>query len=116
MSEYVLAPAAEEDLLTIWHYYAEEHNDPDLADRMIGEIISDFHAVARNPGIGHLRSDLSDEPLRFWAVRKYLIIYRYEKTPIEVARVLHGARDVQSVLGGEAYKCYNFGCRRRGGG
>jgi plasmid stabilization system protein ParE len=102
MRKYVLAPAAEDDLLTIWHYYAEEVKDPDLADRMIGEIISGFNTVARNPGIGHQRSDLSDEPLRFWAVRKYLIIYRHEKSPIEVARVLHGARDVQSIIGGEA--------------
>jgi plasmid stabilization system protein ParE len=46
MSKYVLAPAAEDDLLTIWHYYAEEVKDPDLADRMIGEIISGLHTVA----------------------------------------------------------------------
>lgn len=59
MSSYVVAPAARDDLLGIWQYYAEEVGDPDLADRMASEILSGFHTVARTPGIGHLRSDLS---------------------------------------------------------
>jgi hypothetical protein len=36
--------------------------------------------------------------LRFWAVRKYLIIYRSEAIPVEIARVIHSARDVQALL------------------
>ena len=100
MSAYVVAPAAQDDLLVIWHYYAEEKGDPDLADRMVGEVVSAFHALAKMPGIGHLRSDLSEEPLRFWTVRKYLIIYRSETAPLEIVRVLHGARDVQAIIGG----------------
>ncbi len=99
MSAYVVAPAAQDDLLTIWHYYAEEVGDPDLADRMVGEIVAGFHALATTPGIGHLRSDLSEEPLRFWAIRKYLIVYRTEDRPLEIVRVIHGARDVQALLG-----------------
>ncbi len=99
MSAYVVAPAAQDDLLVIWHYYAEEVRGPDLADRMLGEIVTGFHTIAKTPGIGHLRNDLSAEPLRFWAVRKYLIIYRSDTAPIEIARVLHGARDVQAILG-----------------
>lgn len=51
------------------------------------------------PGIGHLRLDLADEALRFFRVYKYLIIYRPETTPVQVVRVLHGARDVQAILG-----------------
>ena len=51
------------------------------------------------PGMGHFRSDLAAEPLRFWRVRSYLIIYRSEKRPIEIVRILHAARDVQAILG-----------------
>ena len=51
------------------------------------------------PGMGHFRSDLAAEPLRFWRVRNYLVVYRSEKTPIEIVRVLHGARDAQVILG-----------------
>jgi plasmid stabilization system protein ParE len=50
--------------------------------------------LAETPGMGHYRKDLVAEPLRFWRVRDYLIIYRSDKKPIEIVRVLHGKRDV----------------------
>lgn len=99
MSDYVLAPVAREDLLTIWNYYASELGDIDLADRIRDEIFAGIAAVARTPGLGHLRKDLAHERLRFWLVRKYLIIYRADKKPLEVVRVLHSGRDVQAILG-----------------
>ena len=70
----------------------------DLADRIRDELFAAFDELARTPGIGHYRRDLVAEPLRFWRVRDYLIIYRSEKRPIEVVRVLHGKRDVQALL------------------
>lgn len=81
-------------------YYATEIGDPDLADRMIREIMAGLRTVATTPGIGHIRSDLADEPVRFWRVHKYLIIYRAEIRPVEIVRVLHGARDIKAILGG----------------
>ncbi len=48
--------------------------------------------------MGHFRGDLVANPLRFWRVRDYLIIYRSEKKPLEIVRVLHGKRDVQALL------------------
>ena len=55
--------------------------------------------LAENPGIGHVRSDLTDEDVRFWPVFKYLVIYRPETAPLEIVRVLHGRRDVERILG-----------------
>ena len=99
MIKFLLAPAAKSDILEIWNYYAAEVGDTALADRMRDEIFAGIRMAARKPDIGHFRRDLADEPLRFWRVRKYLIIYRSEAKPIQVVRVLHGARDVQAVLG-----------------
>jgi toxin ParE1/3/4 len=99
MSRFLLAPAAKSDLVEIWNYYATEIGDPDLADRMRDEIFDGIRAVARMPDLGHFRRDLADEPLRFWRIRSYLIIYRGDAKPIQVVRILHGARDVQAVLG-----------------
>ncbi len=48
--------------------------------------------------MGHLREDLAEEPLRFWPVYSYLIIYRPDSRPLEIVRVLHGARDVRNLL------------------
>jgi len=36
----------------------------------------------------------------FYRVFNYLIIYRDNCNPIEIARVLHGARDVKRILEG----------------
>jgi antitoxin ParD1/3/4/toxin ParE1/3/4 len=54
--------------------------------------------LADMPGMGHLCKDLADESLRFWAVYSYLILYRPDTSPLQVIRVLHGARDVETIL------------------
>jgi plasmid stabilization system protein ParE len=99
MSDFVIAPAAAVELDEIWDYYAIEAQNPDAADRVIEEIFEAMHKLAQAPGMGHFRGDLAAEPLRFWRVRSYLIIYRSEKRPIEIVRILHGARDVGAILG-----------------
>jgi plasmid stabilization system protein ParE len=100
MSAYIVSPEARADLVSIWRYFALEVGDVDLADRILAEIVRGFQKLARTPGLGHFRSDLADSPLRFWSVRQYLIIYQSEVRPIEVVRVLNGARDVQAILDG----------------
>ncbi len=53
--------------------------------------------IAARPGIGHLREDLADEFLRFVTVWNCLIVYRVAR-PVEIVRVVHGARDVARML------------------
>jgi len=55
--------------------------------------------LARAPGTGHWRDDLTDKRHRFCLVHSYLIIYRHETKPLQIIRVLHAARDLQSILG-----------------
>jgi len=54
--------------------------------------------LAQNPGMGHWREELTDKRHRFLMVYSYLIVYRYETTPLQIVRVLHAARDIQSLL------------------
>ena len=98
MADFVLAPAARGDLVEIWDYYAITIDNVDVADRIRDELFAAFGELAKTPGIGHYRTDLVSEPLRFWRVRDYLIIYRCERQPLEIVRVLHGKRDVQALL------------------
>ncbi|MGA2556890.1 MAG: type II toxin-antitoxin system RelE/ParE family toxin [Verrucomicrobiota bacterium] len=102
MSDYLIAPAARTDLEEIWSYIAIDLQNADAADGVRDELFDALGKLARTPGIGHFRRDLAGEPLRFWCVRSYLIIYRSEKRPVEIVRVLYGARDVQAILGGKA--------------
>ena len=54
--------------------------------------------LATTPGIGHWREELSGKQHRFFLVYSYLIVYRHETKPLQIIRVLHAARDVQSSL------------------
>ena len=54
--------------------------------------------LAKNPGIGQSRPDISPE-LRYFPVGNYLILYREIKDGIEIVRVVHGARYLPDVFG-----------------
>ena len=96
MKAFRLSPQAFQDIDEIWEFIAKD--DMDVADRVRDEIFEALEMLAGMPLMGHLRKDLAREPLRFWPVYSYLIIYRPESRPIEIVRVLHGARDVQRLL------------------
>ena len=96
MSRFSLTPAAKADIAEILDVIAAD--DPSAARRVLAKIKAAMKRLARTPGLGHLREDLADEPLRFWPVYSYLIIYRVGMRPLQIIRVLHGARDVSRVL------------------
>lgn len=96
MKDFILSPQARLDLLELWQFIAED--DIDAADRVRDQLHEALLKIAAMPGIGHLREDVADEPLRFWPVYKYLIIYRAETQPIEIVRVLSSRRDLRTLL------------------
>jgi len=95
-SGYDLSEDAREDLRNIWEFIAEDSLD--AADRVIAELFEAFEGLVKMPGKGHQRQDLTDKPVLFWPVRSYLIIYRPDKDPLEVIGVMHGARDIPSII------------------
>lgn len=96
MSPFVLTPAAEDDLLRILDHL--EGESPTAVLRVIDALEKAFQLLADSPDIGHIRSDLTREAVRFWPVFSYLVIYRSETNPLEIVRVLHGKRDVRWLL------------------
>lgn len=93
---YVLVPEAEHDLVEICAFVAQD--SAAAASRLLAEFESALDRLAELPGIGHVRPDLTDRPVRFWAVRSYLIVYRPDTTPLQVIRVLSGYRDIAALL------------------
>jgi antitoxin ParD1/3/4/toxin ParE1/3/4 len=65
---------------------------------VLREIRNALQFLSTHPGIGHLREDLTDQPVKFWPVFSYLVIYNPSSRPLEVLRVLHAARDVATIL------------------
>ncbi len=96
MSEFVLSPVANRDLDEIWEYIAEDSIA--AADRWLAKLEKAINMLAEMPGIGHTRTDLTDKPVLFYPVGRYLIIYRANRQPIEVVRVLSAYRDVSRLL------------------
>ena len=96
MRDYVLSTGAELDLGEIWEYIAQDNID--AADRWIGKLFDAFTALARTPGMGHRREDLTEYPVLFWPVGAYLILYRVQNEFIEIVAVTQGARDIPSFL------------------
>ena len=97
MKRYTLSKPAERDLDEIKDYIAEQ-GSPEAARKVLRNLKAAMHLLARNPGVGHLREDLTDHPVRFWPVYSYLIIYRTEIGPIEIVRVVHASRDIPTLL------------------
>jgi plasmid stabilization system protein ParE len=95
MKPFILTSRAAQDVNDIWDYIAVDCIE--AADRVLEERA--MYHLAQNPGIGHVREELTDRRHRFFPVYSYLIVYRFETRPLQVIRVLHGARDVQSILG-----------------
>lgn len=98
MNRYILAPAAQEDLVAIRDYYLKEASYR-IARQMLVEFVQAFQAIAHSPGIGHKREDLAgDRPVLFWPMRDHLIIYRSATKPVEIVTIAHASRDIAVIL------------------
>jgi plasmid stabilization system protein ParE len=96
VKRYLVAPEAEDDLRQIWRYLLGEAGLA-IANRIQGELIDAFEGLADVPGKGHKRPDLTSRDVLFFSVYQYMIVYR-RGTLLEVVAVLHGKRDVSSLL------------------
>ena len=96
MSRHVISPEARADLHEIWEYIAQD--DFDAADRWVRKLRDAIESIARTPGIGHSRKDLTDFSILFWPVGAYLILYRMKGDCVEIVAVTQGARNIPSFL------------------
>jgi plasmid stabilization system protein ParE len=96
-ARYVLAPQAVTDLVEIWNYLKQQ-SSVTVADRVESAIREKMSILAETPGVGHRRTDLTVEDVKFFPVFSYLIVYRPEKTPLQIVSILHGHRDVAQIL------------------
>jgi len=95
MASVVVRPRASEDLAEIWAFIAEDSIKH--ADKFAALIDDHFRALARRPLMGRSRPELAPD-LRSFPVGQYVIFYMPLPKGVEIVRVLHGARDVESIL------------------
>jgi toxin ParE1/3/4 len=102
LNHIVRRSSANRDLVAIFRRYAREAGIQ-VADRFFTEAELTFERLAGMPGMGTRYEP--DEPLyadlRYFPIsrfRMYLVFYRPIPGGLEVLHVLHGARDIHSIL------------------
>jgi len=98
-----IRPLAYVDLAEISEYIARDR--PASARRFLLAAEATFDWLAKSPGAGSLcgfeHSLATDiRCRRVKAFKNYLIFYRQIQRGIQIARVLHGARDIASIFAG----------------
>jgi len=95
MARMLKRPKAEHDLEEIWWYIAQ--NNPANADKFLDRIQKTCQTLAEFPQMGTNRDSLM-AGLRSHTVGHYLIFYFPLADGIDIVRVLHGARDINTQL------------------
>ena len=95
MAGVVFTQSAQTDLLEAWLFIAEENQT--AADRTLDAIERQAQALSSQPLIGRARPELA-EGVRSWPTSTpYILYYLADNDSVTILRVLHHARDIQSV-------------------
>ncbi len=89
MAVFLKTAQAEEDLIDIWLYIAQDN--PAAADKLLDTFEERGWLLAENPKLGQARPDI-DEDFHHLPVGRYLMLYREIVGGIELVRVVQGMR------------------------
>lgn len=95
MPNLLKRPQAEEDLVDIWCYIAQDNSD--AADSWIEQLGDTAWRLAENPGMGRLRPELLPN-IRSFPVGDYILFYQEVENGIELVRVLSAYRDLEQLI------------------
>ena len=93
MIELVVSRQAQIDLRKIADYIARDN--PGRAETFVEELIQKIAEICDHPTIYRLRTEWGPG-LRSSIYRGYHIVFRYDAKRVEIARVMHGSRDITS--------------------
>lgn len=99
MSAYRLTEPALSDLDGIVSYLTEEASW-EVAERVALRILKSCENLAEMPRMGRVRPDLTPQSVRWWPMTqaRYIIIYDAETAPLEILRIVDGARDLLALF------------------
>jgi toxin ParE1/3/4 len=96
MARVLRRPKAAEDIAAVWDFIADDN--PDAADHWVDQLDTQLRLLATQPLMGRARDELAPG-FRSFPFGRYLVFYLLIGDGIDVVRVLHGARDVDTVFG-----------------
>jgi toxin ParE1/3/4 len=89
------APEADDDLVGIAAVIARDK--PDAARRWVQKIRDVCSTLSTQPELGELRKGFGVADCRSFSVGSYVIFFRPVDNGIEVARIVHGSRDMRNI-------------------
>jgi toxin ParE1/3/4 len=95
MAELCYRPQARLDLKQVYRHMAEAN--PTAAAVLVRLIDTKARLIVQSPHIGQGIPELGAS-LRRFPVGDYLIFYEVTTSGIEVVRILHGARDLETIF------------------
>jgi toxin ParE1/3/4 len=93
MARVLRRPQAAADILEIWDFIAEDSTSE--ADRWIDRLDEKLTLWATQPLLGRLRNELATD-LRSMPFGRYVVFYLPLQNGIDVVRVLHSSRDIDT--------------------
>ncbi|MGA3263262.1 MAG: type II toxin-antitoxin system RelE/ParE family toxin [Terracidiphilus sp.] len=104
MAEVFVRARARRDILSNVEYL-EEQGGMETAQRFLDATQSTFEALAKMPKLGALCAFRSPvlRRIRRWPVKgfeNWLIFYQPRRNGVEIVHLIHGARDIESLLDG----------------
>jgi len=94
-SRYIITRTADLDIFEIGCYIVD-HSDLDTASKFVDKLYARFEAIAETPGLGRPRNELAAD-VRSLAVGFYVVFYAQIDGTVTILRVIHGARDLDSL-------------------
>lgn len=95
MMRLEFSPESQLDLLEIADFIARDN--PVRARSFVDELESDCNRLTTQPGIGAPRPELCDG-VRMLPHGRYLVFYRVDDDVVLIVRVLHSARDLDTLF------------------
>lgn len=96
MVKYTLTRIAETDSDEILDHISSGNSEASLA--FYERLLELFRMLAENPNLGRLRGETYDR-LRSFPFGNYIIFYRIWAGEVAIARVVHGSRDLDELIG-----------------
>ncbi|GAT31662.1 toxin ParE1/3/4 [Terrimicrobium sacchariphilum] len=93
MARLLRTPQSQKDFEEIWDFIADDN--PNAADSLLRLLDETASLLARAPGLGRKRPEILPE-VRSFPVGNYVLYYFPIADGIQLLRVLHGARDINT--------------------
>ena len=98
MASVTFSPKSRQDLLDIGDFIAKDSRANAL--RFVGKLMEQCQRIGNAP-MGYTSRDDLAPGLRMAAIGRYVIFFRLIDSTVRIERVLHGARNLPVVLGGD---------------